>query len=177
MTISTRSMYIRSKLKNIPSFKLLNQQCEKVLADLCKRSDDPVTVNGKAKDANPIEQLEKLGYIKLGKGGLSYTLSGDFVGIVTVTQAGANYFKEKADYIEEILISAEEPSDNSISVSTSGEQNNSKEASKKERDFKKIDLFSQESAIENKRNLRMLNKMKKSEKYNSVVSSVITAEQ
>lgn len=143
-----KNVYIRSKLKSIPSFKLLDQQCEKVLADLCQRGDDPITVNGTAKDAKPIEQLEKLGYIKLGKSGLSYTLSGDFVGIVTVTQAGENYFKEKADYIEEILILAEEPSENSISVNMSGEQNNSKEASEKERDFKKIDLFSQEAATE-----------------------------
>ena len=100
-----KDTYIRAKLRRTPGFKLLDEESEECLRKLCNSSEDSITVNGKAKDAKVLEHLAQLGYINLGSKGISYTLSGDFAGVVSVTQAGKTYFSEKDKLIEELLVS------------------------------------------------------------------------
>ncbi|MBR5424356.1 MAG: hypothetical protein IK108_10135 [Clostridia bacterium] len=99
-----KDTYIRAKLRRTPGFKLLDEESEECLRKLCNSSEDSITVNGKAKDAKVLEHLAQLGYIHLGSKGISYTLSGDFAGVVSVTQAGKTYFSEKDKLIEELML-------------------------------------------------------------------------
>lgn len=109
-----KDTYIRANLRKTPGFKLLDEESEECLRKLCNSSEDFITVNGKAKDAKVLEHLAQLGYINLGSKGISYTLSGDFAGVVSVTQAGKTYFSEKDKLIEELLVA---DASNYVSVS------------------------------------------------------------
>jgi|GEM_PF-2994664 len=98
-----KDTYIRARLRNIPDFKLLDDEGEECLRKLCDSNEDFITVSGEAKDAKVLEYLAQLGYLSLGSKGISYTLSGNFTGVVSVTQTGKTYFSEKDKHIEELL--------------------------------------------------------------------------
>lgn len=99
-----KDTYIRAKLRRAPGFKLLDEESEECLRKLCSNDEDFIKVQGKAKDAKVLEHLAQLGYVSLGEKGISYTLSGDFVGVVSVTQSGKTYFAEKDKLMEELLL-------------------------------------------------------------------------
>lgn len=99
-----KDTYIRAKLRKTPDFKLLDEESEECLRKLCNSNESFIVVQGKAKDAKVLEHLAQFGYIDLGSKGISYTLSGDYAGVISVTQSGKTYFSEKDKLIEELLI-------------------------------------------------------------------------
>jgi len=99
-----RDSYIRAKLRQDPQFALLDDESEKTLKNLIDTSEEFIQLCGNASEGKVYENLADEGYIKIYSNGLSYTFSGEFVGVASVTQRGKQYFKDKEQRIEEILL-------------------------------------------------------------------------
>lgn len=99
-----RDSYIRAKLRQDPQFALLDDESEKTLKNLIDTSEEFIQLCGNASEGKVYENLADKGYIKIYSNGLSYTFSGEFVGVASVTQRGKQYFKDKEQRIEEILL-------------------------------------------------------------------------
>ena len=99
-----KEVFIRSKLRKQPNFKLLDEESETALLELVNNGQDQIIVRGDSKKARILEHLEKQGYISFGKDGLSRMLDGSCAGVVSATQSGKNYFSDKEELIEEILL-------------------------------------------------------------------------
>ena len=104
-----KDVFIRAKLRQDPFFTLLDEESESLLMDLC-RSKPIQMINGKTDVARVVEHLNKCGYIKMGTDGVVYDLSGNFSCVVSITQKGKNYFTDKENRIEEIMILGDEAS-------------------------------------------------------------------
>ena len=105
-----RDIYIRAKLRQDPFFVLLDEESEKVLSELLTYQDSRIFISGDIKLGRVYEGLCKRGYITLPNEGLSYDFNGEFAGFTTITQAGCNYFVDKENRIEEILVLGDEAS-------------------------------------------------------------------
>lgn len=99
-----KNIYIRAKLRQDPYFTLLDEESEKVLLGLSQSSEAHSLVCGDASQGRVLEHLNRYGYIQFGPKGLSYTFGDNFTGVAFVTQKGKNYFSDKENRIEEILI-------------------------------------------------------------------------
>ena len=106
--IRQKDVYIRAKLRQDPYFTLLDDESEKALCELSQSPEMNLMVIGNAEQGRVLEHLCKYGYITFGPQGLSYSLSGDYSGVVSVTQKGKNYFADKEDRIEEIMVLGDE---------------------------------------------------------------------
>ena len=103
-----REVYIRAKLRQDPYFDLLDDESEKVLSGLLEHQDAQIFISGDINLGRIYENLGRRGFIKLPYNGLSYDFNREFTGFVTVTQEGKNYFIDKENRIEEILILGDE---------------------------------------------------------------------
>lgn len=99
-----KEVFIRSKLRKQPGFKLLDEESESTLAEFVDNKNDQIVVRGDSGKARILEHLEKQGFISFGKDGLSRMLDGSCAGVVSVTQSGKNYFSDKEELIEEIML-------------------------------------------------------------------------
>ncbi len=99
-----KEVYIRAKLRQDPYFTLLDEASEKELCKLSQSSEKEVMVFGNADTGRVLEHLNRYGYIQFGPQGLTYDYNGDFVAVAAVTQKGKNYFVDKDERIEEIMI-------------------------------------------------------------------------
>ena len=105
---SHKDVYIRAKLRQDPYFKLLDKESEKALSELSSSPETHLMVTGKNDQGRVLEHLSKCGYIQFGPQGLQYTFDGTFTGVVSVTQKGKNYFSDKENRIEEIIVLGDE---------------------------------------------------------------------
>ncbi len=103
-----KEIYIRAKLRQDPYFTLLDDESEKALRELSQSSEMHMMVSGNADQGRVLEHLNRYGYIQFGPKGLSYDFSGNFSAVVSITQKGKNYFADKADRIEEIMVLGDE---------------------------------------------------------------------
>ena len=103
-----KEIYIRAKLRQDPYFTLLDDESEKALRELSQSSEMHIMVSGNADQGRVLEHLNRSGYIQFGPKGLSYDFSGNFTAVASVTQKGKNYFADKADRIEEIMVLGDE---------------------------------------------------------------------
>lgn len=106
-----KDIYIRARLRQDPYFILLDKESEDALKRLVSFSEGFISLSGKTSEGKIYENLAQKGYIKIGAKGLNYMLNGGFVGVVSVTQSGKQYFIEKENRIEEIMFAQ---SDNTI---------------------------------------------------------------
>lgn len=112
-----KDIYIRARLRQDSYFILLDKESEDALKRLVSFSEDFISLSGKTSEGKIYENLAQKGYIKIGAKGLSYMLNGGFVGVVSVTQSGKQYFTEKENRIEEIMFAQ---SDNIVQLNKSG---------------------------------------------------------
>lgn len=103
-----KEIYIRAKLRQDPFFTVLDNESEKALRELSQNSEIHIMVSGNADQGRVLEHLNRYGYIQFGPKGLSYDFSGNFAAVVSVTQKGKNYFADKAERIDEIMIMGDE---------------------------------------------------------------------
>lgn len=103
-----KEIYIRAKLRQDPYFTLLDDESENTLLELSQSSEMRVKVSGNANQGRVLEHLNRYGYIQFGLKGLSYDLGGNFAAVVSVTQKGKNYFVDKIERIEEIMVLGDE---------------------------------------------------------------------
>lgn len=103
-----KEIYIRAKLRQDPYFALFDDESEKALHELSQSSEMHIMVSGSADQGRVLEYLNRYGYIQFGPKGLSYDFSGNSAAVVSVTQKGKNYFADKAERIEEIMILGDE---------------------------------------------------------------------
>ncbi len=124
-----RDIYIRALLKKDSSFNLLDVECEQALKGLIDNSaQDYNMVTNEYCSRDIVESLRSEGYIAYGRQGLSATFGGSFLVMVSLTRNGKNYFKNKEEKIEYILISDEQAitvtSNHTISNQISNSGNN-----------------------------------------------------
>lgn len=110
-----KDVFIRAKLRQDPTFYLLDPSTEEYLKTI-NQNETPFPLQGTPAEAKIVESLKKNGYIDYGPNGFGRMLDGSFVADVYVTQAGKEYFTEKENRIEEILLLSE----NTTSVLNSG---------------------------------------------------------
>ena len=103
-----KEIYIRAKLRQDPYFTLLDDESETALRELSQSSEMFITVSGNSDKGRVLEHLNRYGYIQLGSQGLSYDFSGNFTTVVSIMQKGKNYFADKSDRIEEIMVLGDE---------------------------------------------------------------------
>ena len=103
-----KEIYVRAKLRQDPYFILLDNESEKALRELSQSSEMHIMAYGNADQGRVLEHLNRCGYIRFGSKGLSYDSSGNFTAVASVTQKGKNYFADKADRIEEIMVLGDE---------------------------------------------------------------------
>lgn len=99
-----KDVYIRAKLRQDPYFCLLDEESEQTLSNLSQSTDAHLVVSGNAEQGRILEHLSKNGYIQFGPQGLSYTFGGYYLGVISITQKGKNYFTDKDRRIEEIRV-------------------------------------------------------------------------
>lgn len=102
-----KEIYIRGKLRQDLYFSLLDEDSEKQLSILIESEDPAPIVSGTVVQRRIIENLSNCGYVTLGSQGFSDFFDGSFSVIVRVTQKGKNYFSEKEQRVEEILLLSE----------------------------------------------------------------------
>lgn len=103
-----REIYIRAKLRQDPCFVLLDDESERILSELQNNTEPQVLISGDISLGRVYENLCKYGFVKLPDNGLSYDMSGEFVGFISLTQKGIMYFTDKENRIEEILALGDE---------------------------------------------------------------------
>ena len=103
-----KEVYIRAKLRQDPYFTLLDDESEKVLHELSQSRIIHMAISGNADQGRVLKHLNRCGHIEFGPKGLSYDFGGNFSAVASVTQKGKNYFTDKAERIEEIMILGDE---------------------------------------------------------------------
>ena len=103
-----KEIYIRAKLRQDPYFTLLDDESEKALRELSQSRIIHMPISGNADQGRVLEHLNRYGYIQFGSKGLSYDFGGNFSAVASVTQKGKNYFTDKAERIEEIMVLGDE---------------------------------------------------------------------
>lgn len=103
-----KNVYIRAKLKERDDFYLLDKKAEKVL-QLLIDIGNAIYIGDGDKGISEIMTLSKYGYVSLVRDSDMSSNNDSFYGMVSLTEDGKNYFKNKETIIEEIVILSEDP--------------------------------------------------------------------
>lgn len=119
-----KEIYVRSKLRAHPDFSL-DAESELCLQRLNSMDTNApyITINGSIGSASVVQNLINGRYIQVGPKGISFMLSGDFVAVVMILPKGRNYFKNKEEYIEEILAFPQDSASMSTQINVSAGDN------------------------------------------------------
>lgn len=114
-----KEIYIRAMLKKDPYFKLLDDESEEALRKIAKEcKDGHITVNYSICGPQVAQYLVDVGYLKASPDDFSYFVTGDYSLWAQLSQKGKNYFRDKEQRIEEILLCGQ----NAINVTNIGKQ-------------------------------------------------------
>lgn len=99
-----KEVYVRAKLRNNPEFSLSAESEECLKKIIAIQSDAPfITVDSSVGSIPTVQDLANQGFIQLKNQISPNLLSCGFSVLAILLPKGKNYFKDKADYIEEIL--------------------------------------------------------------------------
>lgn len=114
-----KEIYVRAMLKKDPDFHLLDGECETILQKIIDMNNsEHFIINNSFCSLQVINELIDNGYLKTTVKGFSYITTGGFSVVVILTQKGKNYFKDKEQKIEEILLYGE----NILNITNIGKQ-------------------------------------------------------